>query len=154
MQKQFFEILVLTAFTVGLIWTILELTPKSSLLSLIILYWELIKNKMWKSLAFNIIAFQLLGTYYCSYIQSNPINCINLMVDSSSYFIWRPFISLSPWLSKLAGVRLPSNWSKIKNSIRKLLGKTKIHIFILQSALTKLIGHKITKFVIENEPKK
>ena len=29
MQKNFFEILVQTALTVGLIWTILELTPKS-----------------------------------------------------------------------------------------------------------------------------
>ena len=35
--KKFFEILVLTALTVGLIWTILELTPKSALLSLTIL---------------------------------------------------------------------------------------------------------------------
>ena len=34
MQKNFFDILVLTALTVGLIWTILELTPKSALLSL------------------------------------------------------------------------------------------------------------------------
>ena len=32
--KNFFEILVLTALTVGLIWTILELTPKSAPLSL------------------------------------------------------------------------------------------------------------------------
>ena len=40
MQKNFFEILVLTALTVGLIWTILELTPKSALLSLTILYSE------------------------------------------------------------------------------------------------------------------
>ena len=31
MQKKFFEILVQTALTVGLIWTILELTPKSTL---------------------------------------------------------------------------------------------------------------------------
>ena len=38
MQKFFFEILVLTALTVGLIWTILELTPKSALLSFTILY--------------------------------------------------------------------------------------------------------------------
>ena len=36
MQKNIFEILVLTALTVGLIWTILELTPKSVLLSLTI----------------------------------------------------------------------------------------------------------------------
>ena len=36
-KKFFFEILVLTALTVGLIWTILELTPKSALLSLIVL---------------------------------------------------------------------------------------------------------------------
>ena len=33
----FFEILVLTALTVGRIWTILELTPKSALMSLTIL---------------------------------------------------------------------------------------------------------------------
>ena len=33
MQKRIFEILVLTALTVGLIWAILELTPKSALLS-------------------------------------------------------------------------------------------------------------------------
>ena len=38
MQKYFFEILALTALTVGLIWTILELTPKSALLSFTILY--------------------------------------------------------------------------------------------------------------------
>ena len=38
MQKKKNEILVLTALTVGLIWTILELTPKSALLSLTILY--------------------------------------------------------------------------------------------------------------------
>ena len=38
MQKNFFEILVLTALSVGLIWTILELTPKSALLPLTILY--------------------------------------------------------------------------------------------------------------------
>jgi hypothetical protein len=31
---------VLTALTVGLIWTILELTPKSALLSLTILYFR------------------------------------------------------------------------------------------------------------------
>ena len=37
MQKKNFEILVQTALTVGLIWTILELTPKSALLSLTIL---------------------------------------------------------------------------------------------------------------------
>ena len=45
MQKNFFEILVLTALTVGLIWTILELTPKSALLSLTILYFSQIKSK-------------------------------------------------------------------------------------------------------------
>ena len=32
MQKTFFEILVQTALTVGLFWTILKLTPKSALL--------------------------------------------------------------------------------------------------------------------------
>ena len=37
-QKKFFEILVQTALTVGLFWTILELTPKSALLSFTILY--------------------------------------------------------------------------------------------------------------------
>ena len=37
MQKFFFEILVQTALTVGLFWTILKLTPKSALLSFIIL---------------------------------------------------------------------------------------------------------------------
>ena len=40
MQKIFFEILVLTALTVGLIWTVLELTPKSALMSLTILYYD------------------------------------------------------------------------------------------------------------------
>ena len=40
MQKNFFEILVLTALTVDLIWTILELTPKSALLSLTILHFD------------------------------------------------------------------------------------------------------------------
>ena len=38
MQKIFFEILVQTALTVGLFWTILKLTPKFALLSLTILY--------------------------------------------------------------------------------------------------------------------
>ena len=38
MQKFFFEILVQTALTVGLFWTILKLTPKSALLSFTILY--------------------------------------------------------------------------------------------------------------------
>ena len=33
-KKKNYEILVLTALTVGTIWTILELTPKSALLSL------------------------------------------------------------------------------------------------------------------------
>ena len=33
MQKKFFEILVQTALTVGLFWTILKLIPKSALLS-------------------------------------------------------------------------------------------------------------------------
>ena len=37
MQKFFFEILVQTALTVGLFWTILKLTPKSALLSFTIL---------------------------------------------------------------------------------------------------------------------
>jgi hypothetical protein len=45
MQKKFFEILVLTALTVGLIWTILELTPKSALLFLTILYLEAKKSE-------------------------------------------------------------------------------------------------------------
>ena len=35
--KKFFEILVLTALTVGLIWTILESTTKAALVSLTIL---------------------------------------------------------------------------------------------------------------------
>ena len=39
MQKIFFEILVQTALTVGLFWTILKLTPKSALLSFTILYY-------------------------------------------------------------------------------------------------------------------
>jgi len=38
MQNIFFEILVQTALTVGLFWTILKLTPKSALLSFTILY--------------------------------------------------------------------------------------------------------------------
>ena len=38
MQKKIFEILVQTALTVGLFWTILKLTPKSALLSFTILY--------------------------------------------------------------------------------------------------------------------
>ena len=40
--KNFFDILVQTALTVGLIWTLLELTPKSALLSLTILYFLVI----------------------------------------------------------------------------------------------------------------
>ena len=43
MQKNFFEILVQTALTVGLFWTILKLTPKSALLSFTILYLDLIE---------------------------------------------------------------------------------------------------------------
>ena len=38
MQNKKFEILVQTALTVGLFWTILKLTPKSALLSFTILY--------------------------------------------------------------------------------------------------------------------
>ena len=38
MQKGFFEILVQTALSVGLFWTILKLTPKSAILSFTILY--------------------------------------------------------------------------------------------------------------------
>ena len=38
MKIFFFEILVQTALTVGLFWTILKLTPKSALLSFTILY--------------------------------------------------------------------------------------------------------------------
>ena len=38
MQKTIFEILVQTALTVGLFWTILKLTPKSALLNFTILY--------------------------------------------------------------------------------------------------------------------
>ena len=38
MQKKFFEILVQTALTVGLFWTILKLTPKSALLYFTILH--------------------------------------------------------------------------------------------------------------------
>ena len=45
MQKKIFEILVQTALTVGLFWTILKLTPKSALLSFTILY--LIGIKHW-----------------------------------------------------------------------------------------------------------
>ena len=40
MQKNNFDILVQTALTVGLIWTILELTPKSALLSFTILQYK------------------------------------------------------------------------------------------------------------------
>ena len=40
MQKKNFEILVQTALTMGLFWTILKLTPKSTLLSFTILYLE------------------------------------------------------------------------------------------------------------------
>ena len=40
MQKKNFEILVQTALTVGLFWTILKLTPKSALLSFTILYFR------------------------------------------------------------------------------------------------------------------
>jgi hypothetical protein len=45
MQKFFFEILVQTALTVGLFWTILKLPPKSALLSFPILYslWIILK---------------------------------------------------------------------------------------------------------------
>ena len=51
MQKKFFEILVQTALTVGLIWTILELTPKSALLSLTILYFlGMPKVRVWSIL--------------------------------------------------------------------------------------------------------
>ena len=49
MQKNFFEILVQTALTVGLFWTILKLTPKSALLSFTILYYS---TKNWLSIVF------------------------------------------------------------------------------------------------------
>ena len=42
MQKKI-EILVQTALTVGLFWTILKLTPKSALLSFTILYCKVAK---------------------------------------------------------------------------------------------------------------
>ena len=41
-EKKKIDIMVQTALTVGLIWTILELTPKSALLSLTILYCDVI----------------------------------------------------------------------------------------------------------------
>ena len=44
MQKIFFEILVQAALTVALFWTILKLTPKSTLLSFTILYFVEIKR--------------------------------------------------------------------------------------------------------------
>ena len=48
MQKKKFEIVVQTALTVGLFWTILKLTPKSALLSLTILWWlHMIYDKNW-----------------------------------------------------------------------------------------------------------
>ena len=46
MQKNFFDILVQTALTVGLFWTILKLTPKSALLSFTILYYGVMKYLM------------------------------------------------------------------------------------------------------------
>ena len=46
MQKNFFDILVQTALTVGLFWTILKLTPKSALLSFTILYYFQKREKM------------------------------------------------------------------------------------------------------------
>ena len=46
MQKKNFEILVQTALTVGLFWTILKLTPKSALLSFTILYYNQLFNLM------------------------------------------------------------------------------------------------------------
>ena len=39
-KKKKIEILVLTTLTVGIIWTILKLIPKSALLPLTILYFE------------------------------------------------------------------------------------------------------------------
>ena len=52
MQKIFFEILVQTALTVGLFWTILKLTPKSALLSFTILY-----IRGWKKVVKNLGAY-------------------------------------------------------------------------------------------------
>ena len=48
MQKFFFEILVQTALTVGLFWTILKLTPKSALLSFTILYQKITIVRFYK----------------------------------------------------------------------------------------------------------
>ena len=55
MQKNFFEILVQTALTVGLFWTILKLTPKSALLSFTILYKTFI---ILKYVTLNVIIFK------------------------------------------------------------------------------------------------
>ena len=52
MQKKNFEILVQTALTVGLFWTILKLTPKSALLSFTILY-----IRGWKKVVKNLAAY-------------------------------------------------------------------------------------------------
>ena len=67
MQKIFFEILVQTAWTVGLIWTILKLTPKSALLSLTTLIQKkiLLSNYWDKSASLPVpsgISFPSLGT--------------------------------------------------------------------------------------------
>ena len=59
MQKNFFEILVQTALTVGLFWTILKLTPKSALLSFTILY---VKAKILKNMHKKILKVGLFWT--------------------------------------------------------------------------------------------
>ena len=56
-KKNTFEILVLTALTVGLMWTILVSTPKSALLSLTIL-WLYVSVKVGNHLTFRQIIFE------------------------------------------------------------------------------------------------
>ena len=58
MQRNFFEILVQTALTVGLFWTILKVTPKSALLSFTILYYEIINKTLvfWPTKTYEAVA--------------------------------------------------------------------------------------------------
>ena len=72
MQKIFFEILVQTALTVGLFWTILKLTPKSTLLSFTILYYDVMKYLM---KPWNYLAFLDLFLGHNNYIDLTPLCC-------------------------------------------------------------------------------
>ena len=83
MQKIVFDILVQTASIVGLFWTILKLTPKSTLLSFTILYSEPYldrgdcfmnpSNSLWKPMGFIVGRFFFVNAILIRLSTFNPI---------------------------------------------------------------------------------